>query len=395
MLASPAMRAPASSFAATVVRLAPILLALSCSAGASLDESDELGTESDAIAGHRDGTWTRLATTGPAPSERSTPAVAAIGHKIYVFGGGRDDVVNGDVAIYDDLHRFDTVKQRWDVLTPAGAIPPPRVFAASVAHPPSRRMLVFGGAFFGPFFSDFSAYGDLWAYDVDANAWTELHPSNAGPSPRSRPSAWIVDDKLYIFGGVNSFFQVLDDLWVYDLDSNAWTELIPLGAAGSPPPRHEAANGIRGGRLVIYGGEAIDEFFQFTVLDDTWEYRISSGTWTDVTPAAEDNVAPPRNYGTAVTLGGGMYLQGGDTPGGVDCGEVFPQNPTGELWRFDLHDRVWEQQFPGGDPLVRLKRINSARVAGAMYVLGGFNFVCEDPVTPHQIWNHDVYRFEP
>ena len=378
---------------AYVVHLSSVVLGLSsCSVSAP---AEELAVAYDNVEGHGDGTWTRLATTGPAPSERSTPAVAAIGHQIYVFGGVRDDDVNGDVAIYDDLHRFDTVKQRWEVLTPNGPIPPPRAFAASVAHQPSRRMLVFGGAFFGPFFSDFSAYGDLWAYDVDGNMWTELHPSNPGPSPRSRPSAWIVDDKLYIFGGVTSFFQVRNDLWVYDLDSNAWSELIPQGAAGSPPSRHEAATGIKGGRLIIYGGEAIDEFFQFTVLGDTWEYRIASGTWTDVTPPPDDNIAPPRNYGTAVTIGGGMYLQGGDPPGAVDCGGFIPQHPTEQLWRFDLRSRVWEQQFPRGDALAHLKRTNSARVAGAMFVFAGFDFVCEDPVTPNQIWNHDVYRLKP
>jgi len=353
--------------------------------------TDDVGSVASEVAG-RDGTWTRLRTTGSAPSERSTPAVAAIGHKVYVFGGARDDVVNGDVAIYDDLHRFDTARNRWDVVTPVGASPPPRVFAASVTH--DRRMLVFGGAFFGPFFSDFAPYGDLWAYDVDDNRWTELQASNAGPSPRSRPSAWVVDDKLYVFGGVTTFFQVLNDLWVYDLHSNAWTELIPVGAAGSPPARHEAMIGSRGGRLIIYGGEAIDEQFQFSVLGDTWELALASRRWKDVTPAADDNVAPPRNYGTAVTIGDGMYLQGGDTPVGVDCGP-FPQHPTSELWRFDLRRRVWTQQFPGGDPLVRLKRINSARVADSMYIFGGYDFVCDDGVTPRQIWNHDVYRFTP
>src|ERR1041384_604918 len=152
------------------------------------DPDDALDVESAAVSRH-DGRWTRLATTGPAPSERSTPAVAAIDHMVYVFGGARDDSVTGDTQIYDDLHRFDTVKRRWEVLTPAGAKPPPRVFAASAAHRASRRMLVFGGAFFGPFFSDFSAYGDLWAYDVGDNRWTELVASNAGPSPRRRRSA--------------------------------------------------------------------------------------------------------------------------------------------------------------------------------------------------------------
>ena len=374
------------------MRLAPVLVGIGC-IGEPVAPDDALDVESAALSRH-DGRWTRLATTGPAPSERSTPAVAAIGHMVYVFGGARDDSVTGDTQIYDDLHRLDTVKRRWDVLTPAGAKPPPRVFAASAAHRASRRMLVFGGAFFGPFFSDFSAYGDLWAYDVDHNRWTELQASNAGPSPRSRPSAWVVDDKLYVFGGITSFFQVLNDLWVYDRAANTWTELIPLGAAGSPPPRPEAMIGARGERLVIYGGESIDEQFHFSVLADTWELALSSLRWTNVTPAPEDNVAPPRNDGTAVAIGGSLYLQGGDTPIGVDCGP-FPQHPTSELWRFDLHDRVWEQQFPRGDALVRLKRINSARVAGSMYVLGGYDFVCDDGVTPRQIWNHDIYRFTP
>lgn len=355
---------------------------------------DETGSISSEVSKH-DGTWTRLVTTGSALSERSTPAVAAIGRDVYVFGGARDDTITGDVAIYDDLHRFDTVHNRWDVLAPKGASPPPRVFAASVAH--GRRMLVFGGAFFGPFFSDFSPYGDLWAYDVDDNRWSELHPVNAGPSPRSRPSAWIVGNQLYVFGGVNQFFQVQNDLWVYDLAHNAWTQLIAPGAAGSPSPRHEAAAWSRphGGRLVLYGGESIDEFFQFTALGDTWELDLATGAWTEVTPDPAHNVAPPRDYDTAVILGDQMYLYGGDMPGGADCGGVVPQNPTDELWAFDLRRRIWEQQFPRGDARVPLKRTNSVRIGEAMYVFAGFDFRCVDAVTPAQLWNHDVFRFEP
>jgi hypothetical protein len=358
------------------------------------EPSDEIASVASEVSKH-DGTWTRLVTTGSALSERSTPAVAAIGRDVYVFGGARDDDITGDVAIYDDLHRFDTVHNRWAVLTPTGASPPPRVFAASVAH--GRRMLVFGGAFFGPLFSDFSPYGDLWSYDVDDNRWTELRPVNPGPAPRSRPSAWIVGNKLYVFGGVNQFFQVQNDLWVYDLAHNAWTQLIAPGAAGSPPPRHEAAAWTRphGGRLVMYGGESIDESFQFTVLGDTWEFDLASGAWTEVTPAPAHNVAPPRDYGTAVILGDQMYLYGGDMPGGGDCGGVVPQNPTDELWRFDLRRRVWEQLFPRGDARVPIKRTNSVRVGDAMYVFGGFDFRCVDAVTPAQLWNHDVFRFEP
>jgi hypothetical protein len=30
-----------------------------------------------------------------------------------------------------------------------------------------------------------------------------------------------------------------------------------------------------------------------------------------------------------------------------------------------------------------------------MYVFGGYDFVCNEGVTPRQIWNHDVHRFTP
>src|SRR3954467_5163053 len=98
-------------FLGQVALLVSVLLA-ACGADDVAAVASELGK--------RDGTWTRLATTGSAPSERSTPAVAAIGHDVYVFGGARDDGITGDVAIYDDLHRFDTRTGRWTVLTPVG-----------------------------------------------------------------------------------------------------------------------------------------------------------------------------------------------------------------------------------------------------------------------------------
>jgi hypothetical protein len=30
-----------------------------------------------------------------------------------------------------------------------------------------------------------------------------------------------------------------------------------------------------------------------------------------------------------------------------------------------------------------------------MYVFAGYDFVCQDGVTPNQIWNPDIYRFKP
>lgn len=348
----------------------------------------------------RDGTFARRQVTGERPSERSTPAVAAIGESIYVFGGVKDDFRTNVNTFYDDLHRFDTRTDTWTKLAPAGPLPPARAFAASAADEVSRRTFVFGGATYGPLFVGFVAHDDLWAYSVDANSWTRLVGSTPGPSGRSRPNMWLVEGRLYVFGGITATFQTLDDLWAYDIAANAWTEIIPNGAAGSPPSRHEAQAGTVavGGALTLYGGEAVDLLggVFFEMLPDTWEFDLAEGAWRDVTPDPAHDVQPPRNYGAAAVVGNALYLYGGDVPGGSSgCGAPFPQNPTGELWRLDLVRHAWRRLAPAGDETVPLKRTNAAIVDRRMYIFAGFDFRCEEPTDPGQVWNLDVWSYEP
>ncbi len=356
-----------------------------------------------------EGTFRVHVTVGEGPSERSTPAVATVDEDIYLFGGVRDDFRTNVNVFYDDLYRFepsanpDRVPDRWTELDPDGVTPPPRAFAASVGDDARGRMYVFGGAFYGPGFVGFVAYDDLWAYDVADDEWTMLDPHalGGGPTGRSRPNMWLVGDDLYVFGGVTATFETLNDLWRYDLDTGEWTELIPNGAQGSPPTRHEAFAGTAAhdGRLTVYGGEIVElpETF-FELLDDTWELDLATGQWEDVTPTADGDAlpAPERNYGAGGIVGDHLYLYGGDLPGGSsDCGAPFAQNPTDELWRFDLDQRTWEPVTPGGDPTVPLKRTNAAVARDRVYVFGGYDWECDQLTDPGQVWNPHVYSYEP
>ncbi|WP_437597784.1 hypothetical protein WMF28_34345 [Sorangium sp. So ce590] len=92
-------------------------------------------------------------------------------------------------------------------------------------------------------------------------------------------------------------------------------------------------------------------------------------------------------------IGSNLYLQGGD--GSSGCGAPFEQNPIEELWRYSPNNRKWTQLSPGGDPLVKLKRHVAAEVNGTMYVFSGWGFACDGDVGPGQLWNRDVYSFDP
>lgn len=346
-----------------------------------------------------DGVFDRRPATGDVPSERSTPAVGAVGTDVYLFGGVKDDFRTNLYEFYDDLYRYDTGTDVWTELDPAGPVPPARAFAASLGDNGTGRLYVFGGAWYGPLFVGFEAFGDLWSYSPADNAWTLLSAEGEGPSGRSRPNMWIVGETLYVFGGIDATFETLNDLWAFDLDTGEWTEVVPNGAEGSPPTRHEAHAGetAHNGRLTVYGGEIV-EFLEgefFSLLPDTWEYDLASGTWTDVTPPEEHDLVPERNYGADGIIGNGLYVYGGDIPGGSSgCGAPFDQNVTDDLWRFDLDDRVWVELDPHGRT-VPLKRTNAAVVDSALYIFSGFDFRCEHELDEGQIWNRDVYRYRP
>lgn len=341
------------------------------------------------------GTWSKLVTSGPAMPARSAPAAAAVGPHIYLFGGVHDDLGTSEFVFFNDLHRFDTRTHQWTLLAPSGAAPPPRTFAAGVAVPHRRWMLMFGGAIFPPDNSSVTAFDDLWAYDVQRNEWSQLHADTIGPAGRASPSMWQRGDRIYVFGGVDAHFRALNDLWVFDLGTRRWTLLTPGGAADSPPARFQAYAGADAvlSKLTVYGGLGGADL-GFAPRGDTWQFNVLTSSWSNVTPAT-GNINPVRNDGAAAHVGLSLYVQGGETPGGTaGCGSMFPQNPTTELWRYSLLQRTWEQVIPQGDALPHLKRAVAAAAGGRMYVFAGFDFVCADGLGG-QVWNEGVYAYSP
>jgi N-acetylneuraminic acid mutarotase len=341
-------------------------------------------------------TWTRLTTTGLGPGGRSSPAVASLGRSIYLFGGVRDDFTATADLFLDDLYRFDVTTQQWEAVLTIGARPPARAFAGAVANRRRGLVVVFGGASYGPMFSDFVAHDDLWALDPDARTWRQLHPKGAAPIGRSSPRLWIDGDRLYLFGGISAAFETLNDLWSYDFHTNRWRLLSANGAPGAPRSRHEAVGPEQpvAGRLLLYGGEHFDPDTGFETLGDVWAYDLGCGGWQLITPS--EVITPPRTDAAAAAIGDRLYLQGGDLPGGSQgCGAPFAQNPTAELWRFDVGAHAWRRLTPQGDPLPRLKRHKAARVGDGLFVFAGWDFQCGDAGGPGQLWNLDVFQLLP
>lgn len=159
-----------------------------------------------------------------------------------------------------------THAQTWTELRPTGEPPTPRNNAAGIYDPIGHRLIVFAGLVPGNITSD------VWALDLDQNAWTRL----AGPG------AGIYDTRGHRFltfgggqvggGGVKS-----DETWAFDLERGEWSLLQPSGIT---PPARSGAVAIyieRENRVLMFSGAA-DE----GLLNDVWALEELTPTPTAV-----------------------------------------------------------------------------------------------------------------
>jgi hypothetical protein len=224
--------------------------------------------------------WSLIDTRGggPAGREDHTLTVDADGRFAYLFGG-RD---GGQV--FDDLWRLDLATDTWERL-PRGDRRPAARFGHSAVWAEGHGLVVFAGQRGTDFF------GDLWAYDPDADRWTEL-PAR-GAVPRARYGSCMIvgpDDRLWVSHGF-TFAGRFDDTRAYDLVRQRWTSIAPDDRRPGPRCLHECFT-TADGQLVLYGGQDDDD----RALGDLWVTR-DDGSWRrSSTPSAR----PRRLHAVAV-----------------------------------------------------------------------------------------------
>ncbi|KAI8474475.1 MAG: galactose oxidase [Monoraphidium minutum] len=236
------------------------------------------------------GSWSLVPyAPGPAPGPRIASQCVLVGDDVWLIGGW-DPSQQGPGAFLDDIWRLSTKDWSWAKVEPQGeqlgggisrfqaaavgdviyihthrtsdhilaldaSTAPPTLRRLPVkpdpeAGAPSARglhsvthvgggLVLFGGApQSGPMM------GDLWRLDLASLAWRKLSP--AGPAPHVRCShlaAAAGPARLLVVGGAfygsSGGLEMLGDAFIYDLDKNAWEEVVPTGGA-LPSPRNAA-----------------------------------------------------------------------------------------------------------------------------------------------------------
>jgi|GEM_PF-1438096 len=241
------------------------------------------------------GTWTLLSPTGSGPSARGfcAPVYDEPRQRLIVFGG-----YNMGGSCYNQVYFLDSIcntTPHWSYVSVGGSAPMIRQSAAAAYDPIQERVIYFSGW-----------CGYQWRNDVyvlenlgTSPAWRRLYPTGGGPGGRwgATCSYDHVNDRLYVYGGMNTSQSYPSNTWVLENlqtgDGN-WVNLNPGGQV--PPGRMWSVSAFESGgdRMLMFGGG----YFQSSCFNDLRSLDPLSGTptWTLLSPTG---TAPSSRLGAA------------------------------------------------------------------------------------------------
>jgi hypothetical protein len=251
----------------------------------------------------------------------------------------------------------------WSPLEPAGAAPAGREDHTWTLDPGGRIGWLFGGRDGG------TVFDDLWRYDLATDAWTAVSPDGAGPAGRfGHTATWVDGIGVVVWSGQagSTFF---DDLWAYDPGTNRWSE---LAATGSVPEARYGSCAALGpdGRLWISHGFTADS----GRFADTQAYDFAAGAWTDETTAGPG--APIRCLHDCLWTPDGRFV--------IYAGQTTGTPAIGDLWARGI-DEGWTSVADGPPPARQLYAL--ATVGETAYVFGGG---AKDGGTLRDLWLLDL-----
>jgi len=330
--------------------------------------------------------WELVPALTPGPTYIGGHSMVTRRERLYVFGGFFEDFANFSNSFFDRFWSFSVHSRIWRLLSSG---PSARAFHSACGD--DDNMFVYGGVTYNGFFGNITVFADFWAFEYDTNTWHQIFATNAGPGPRADHNIVLIDDNIYLFGGVvNKFFTEKNDLWAYNIPTNTWTQLIGNNVAGSPTKRDAfymepvSINDQSG--FIVSMGETFNGLGGFADLSDLWFYSIDSNTYRNISPANNPNIANSAIM-AVVRRDRDLVIFGGDIPGGArGCHAPFNQDPTNTTWTFNLDTLAWAI-LPTTHTPPSLKRHSAGVIDGKFYIFGGWGWHCP----PGQLWNNNVY----
>jgi hypothetical protein len=389
---------PSMSARARYLASGLVSCALGCG-GVADDGGPELESRSALLSGGvLEAHFEAINPEGDVLTHRSGHSVVAVKNKLYVVRGVTDDFETQTNTFPEDVLSFNPRSERLRTLRERGDEPGGLSYSCAAGDSAGGGALyLFGGASYvfelrPDFFPSLVVSDALYRFDVPRQRWTLLEPEGARPTARSGCTAELFGGAMYMFGGISRFFEVNDELWKFQPESETWLQLEPEGPV--PPARYKPTVALdrAAGKIYYYGGLAFGAA-GFARLEDFWVYDIASNSFREL-PSGID---PERDQGSMTVLSapdGKRYVVhvGGDLPTTVAC-TGFPQlaEATAEVWAFDIDEETWSL-LPVDGPAPRIEYHAGATVKNRFYFAGGWAEEPDPERTCRQVWNERIFE---
>ncbi|MFF7610238.1 Kelch repeat-containing protein [Streptomyces parvulus] len=245
----------------------------------------------------------RWSSHAPLPRPLTHVGVAALGGRLYAFGGFTDAVhLRPQPAAYV----YHPAGDRWSRLPDM----PRRLGSVAVAAVGGRLHVIGGRESTSivtipepPISLGFGTVNSHYVYDPRRCRWTTA-PSLPG-EPRDHAGIAVLGGDIHVFGG--RVADVADNLArhdVYDTRAGRWTTAAPL-----PTPRSAGAAVVLSGRIVYAGGECGSDSGTF---GDVTVYDPHSGVWSTGSALPQSR----HGFGAGAIHGRAYFAAGAPTCGG-------------------------------------------------------------------------------
>jgi len=250
--------------------------------------------------------------------------------RIIFFGGSIENLQ----ADFDDTWSFDYNTNNWTNMNPA-VHPPASEWSAVAYHSGQDRVVLFGGHISGSG-DNMLNHNQTWVYDYNTNTWTEMSPAIAPPASTGvmvydSESDLIVLSCQFPDGAWSS--DPLAQTWTYDLSTDTWTNVT---TSGQPSPRtwFKMAYDSESDLIVAHGGFSTESANRWEIYDDTWTYDTNTNTWTEIAtvgPGVTGDLAYDSESDRIVFFGGCLDMS------------EYPQDLVSETWNYDTNSETWEK----------------------------------------------------
>ncbi|MFT7581219.1 MAG: hypothetical protein ACI9MR_002893 [Myxococcota bacterium] len=195
----------------------------------------------------------------------------------------------------DDVEDTTVADTTVECPAPTGARPRARAEHAGVYDPVNHQLVTFGGSFGVPVNCSSNVAhtyeADTWIYDLSCDQWRQS-AVDTGPKGRVRHSA-VYDSaghRMVIYGGrerpgSSGTYTLHGEVMAFDLTTETWSELAPSGVAGGPAPRYNATAVYNAAAnvMLVFGGNTSASGAVYSDSNEVWSFDLANYTWTEVT----------------------------------------------------------------------------------------------------------------